>query len=160
MDLSSLFHRDLTRLMNQIEAFPSSEMIWSVLPGITNSAGSLAMHIEGNLREYVGHQIGGTDYLRNRNREFVSADLPKHEILARLEQLRRIIPPILANIPEERMKTRYPEVVLERPLSVEDFLMHLYGHLNWHLGQIDSLRRALTGDGAVRAVGLLPADDA
>jgi len=28
-------------------------------------------------------------------------------------------------------------------------LMHLEGHLNYHLGQIDYLRRVLTGDSAI-----------
>jgi uncharacterized protein DUF1572 len=154
MDFASLFRRDLTRLIDQIKAFPSREMTWAVLPGITNSAGTLALHIEGNLREYVGRQLGDEAYSRNRDQEFVPTSLSTDEIVARLENVRTDISGTLENIPEERMKMQYPEVVLGRPLSVEDFLLHLYGHLNWHLGQIDSLRRALTGDGAIKAAGL------
>ncbi|MBA2683929.1 MAG: DinB family protein [Gemmatimonadaceae bacterium] len=156
MDFASLFHRDLSRLMKQLEAFPSREMIWAVVPGITNSAGTLALHLEGNLREYIGRQLGGEAYARNRVAEFSPAQLETEEIIARLEQLRTLIPHTLEGISDERMKATYPEVVLGVPLSVEDFIAHLYGHLNWHLGQIDSLRRALTGDGAIPAVGLNP----
>ena len=29
------------------------------------------------------------------------------------------------------------------------FVVHLYGHFNYHLGQIDYLRRTLTGQGAL-----------
>jgi hypothetical protein len=28
------------------------------LPEVRNAAGNLALHLEGNLREYVGHQLG------------------------------------------------------------------------------------------------------
>jgi len=41
----------------------------------------------------------------------------------------------------------YPEVVLGAATSTQEFLIHLYGHLNWHLGQIDYLRRILFTDG-------------
>jgi hypothetical protein len=39
--------------------------------------------------------------------------------------------------------------VLGEPLTTRQFVVHLYGHLNYHLGQIDYLRRVLTGDGAL-----------
>ncbi len=154
MNLARLFRRDLSRLINQIKAFPSREMLWAVLPGITNSAGTLVLHLEGNLREYIGRQLGGREYTRDRALEFASAELEIDAIVARLEDVCSLVLRTLENIPSERMQARYPEDVLGTPLSVEDFVVHLYGHLNWHLGQIDSLRRALTGDGAVRAVGL------
>lgn len=32
--------------------------------------------------------------------------------------------------------------------------MHLHGHLNYHLGQIDYLRRVLTGEGAIQLASL------
>jgi hypothetical protein len=32
--------------------------------------------------------------------------------------------------------------------------MHLNGHLNYHLGQIDYLRRVTTGDGAITQAAL------
>ena len=52
------------------------------------------------------------------------------------------------------MEREYPEVVLEKALSTHAFLIHLYGHLNWHLGKIDSLRRALSGGEAIERAGL------
>ncbi|HEV7745417.1 MAG TPA: hypothetical protein VGO56_10515 [Pyrinomonadaceae bacterium] len=41
------------------------------------------------------------------------------------------------------MEKEYPEVVLQAPMTTQEFLIHLYGHLNWHLGQVDYLRRIL-----------------
>ena len=154
MDLPAFYRRDLSRLLQQIEAFQDNDALWRTLPGITNSAGKLVLHIEGNLREYIGRQLGGIPYTRRREQEFALAVLSKEELVARVEGLRDLIPSTLENISTQQMKTAYPEIVLGTSLSTEDFLIHLYGHLNWHLGQIDSLRRALTGSGAISSVGL------
>ena len=69
-DLAFLFSRDLTKLGKQIEAFPNDEALWQTLPGVLNPAGNLALHIEGNLREFVGRQLGKRPYKRNRELEF------------------------------------------------------------------------------------------
>lgn len=153
-DLAALYSRDLSRLIRQIEAFPNDEALWQTLPGITNTAGNLALHLEGNLREYIGRQLGHMAYSRNRPTEFAAKGLGREELVNRIEDLRRSIQSVIASLSAETMEAQYPEVVLEKPLSTNAFLIHLYGHLNWHLGQIDSLRRALTGAGAIKAAGL------
>ncbi len=149
-----LYRRDLSRLMQQVEAFPTDEALWQTLPGITNTAGNLALHLEGNLREYIGRQLGQVPYRRNRPSEFTSKGLGRKELVNRIADLRQSIPTVIASLSSEAMEAQYPEVVLDKPLSTQAFLIHLYGHLNWHLGQIDSLRRALTGAGAIKAAGL------
>ena len=119
-------------------------MLWAVFPGITNSSGTLVVHIEGNLLEFIGCQLGAQVYSRNREMEFAPTSLSADDLLARLASLRHSIPLTLAHIPPERMKMKSPEDVFKTPLSVEDFLTLLYGHLNWDLGQTDILRRAPT----------------
>jgi hypothetical protein len=153
-DLAALFNRDLSRLNQQIEAFPDDETLWRTLPGITNSAANLALHIEGNLKEYIGRQLGKLPYSRKRELEFSSTGIGKAELAARVAELKREIPSIIGELSSEKMAMDYPEVVLERALSTQDFLIHLYGHLNWHLGQIDYVRRIVTGSGALQRTGL------
>lgn len=145
-ELASLFRRDLTRLSKQIEVFPNDERLWQTLPGVTNSAGNLALHIEGNLREYVGRQLGDLPYNRNRELEFSSRGLSRNELGTRLAGLRRSIPTVIEELSPEQMEMEYPEVVLEVATSTQQFLIHLSGHLNWHLGQINYLRRILLND--------------
>ena len=41
-----------------------------------NSFGHLVLHITGNLNYYIGAQLAGTGYVRNRQREFSEKDLP------------------------------------------------------------------------------------
>ena len=145
-DLAFLFSRDLTRLGQQIEAFPNDETLWETLPGVLNPAGNLALHIEGNLLEFVGRQLGKLPYKRNRELEFSLRGISKHEIGRRIAELRLSIPAVIQNLSAEQMEIEYPEVVLEVATTTRQFLIHLYGHLNWHLGQIDSLRRILIAD--------------
>ena len=145
-DLAALFRRDLSRLMQQIEAFPDDETLWQTLPGVSNSAGNLALHLEGNLREYIGRQLGHVPYSRERPLEFSSKGIHKEEISIRLAELRRVIPPIIEGLSPQQMEMEYPEVVLDTAMSTQQFLMHLYGHLNWHLGQIYYLRCAIAAD--------------
>lgn len=148
-DLAPLFRRDLKRLQKQIEAFPTDEMLWEQCPGMTNSAGNLALHIEGNLREYVGRQLGQLPYQRTRDLEFSSKGVTRQELAARISELVETIPAIVGAITAEQLEAEYPQVVLEKPLTTQAFLIHIYGHLNWHLGQVDSLRRVLSGSGAL-----------
>lgn len=153
-DLARIFRRDLSRLTQQIDAFPDDEMLWRRLPGIANAAGNLVLHIEGNLREYIGRLIGGLPYDRVREIEFGTSGLPRNELRARVTELKDTIPLIVGGLSSEQMEIEYSEVVLEIPLSTGAFLIHLHGHLNWHLGQVDYLRRALSGNGAIERAGL------
>jgi hypothetical protein len=153
-DLAPLFRRDLTRMGQQIEAFPNDEALWQTIPGITNAAGNLALHIEGNLREYVGRQLGNLPYKRTRDLEFNSKGISRSELGTRIAELRRSSPDVIEKLSSEQMEMEYPEMVLGVAISTQGFLFSLYGHLNWHLGQIDYLRRALTGDGAIKMAGL------
>ncbi len=153
-NLALLFRRDLSRLIHQIDTFPDDEMLWRQCPGIANSAGNLALHLEGNLREYVGRQIGALPYHRMRELEFSSKNLSRQQLSSRLAELKESIPSIVGALSSKQMESQYPEIVLEIPLSTQEFLVHLYGHLNWHLGQIDYLRRALSGNGALPRAGL------
>ena len=145
-DLAFLFSRDLARLGQQIEAFPNDETLWQTLPGVLNPAGNLVLHIEGNLLEYVGRQLGGLPYRRNRDVEFSSKGVSKDEIGTRIAELKQSIPAIIHDLSPEQMDMEYPEMVLEVVTTTRQFLIHLYGHLNWHLGQIDYLRRILIAD--------------
>lgn len=147
-EFAALFTRDLARLSRQLDAFDDAHL-WQVLPGVTNSAGNLMLHLNGNLRAFIGLQIGGIAYGRDRAREFSAKDVPRAEIAADLAGLATLIPEVLAAVTPARWDELFPEDVLGTPLSNRHFVIHLYGHLNYHVGQIDYLRRVLSGEGAL-----------
>ena len=148
-ELAALFARDLRRLQQELAAFPDTAALWAVGPGVTNAAGSLALHLEGNLREYIGRQLGGHDFTRDRPREFSARGVAQVEIVARIEAVTASIPSVIAQLADHALEATYPEDVLGSPMSTRQFLIHLLGHFNYHLGQIDYLRRLTTGAGAI-----------
>ncbi len=153
-ELAALYARDIARLIQELRAFPDTATLWQTLPGVTNPAGNLALHLEGNLREYIGRQLGKVDYARERPLEFSQKDTDKDELVARLEEVHALVPRVVGGLSEEALATPYPEPFYGSSVSTQQFLIHLNGHLNYHLGQIDYLRRALTGDGAIALTGL------
>lgn len=150
-ELISLFTRDLRRVAQEVLAFPTDASLWQTAPGVTNSAGNLALHLEGNLREYIGRQLGGIAYTRQRPLEFSTTGLTRAEVAARIDAVREAVIPSLASAD---LDATFPENVLGQPLATRHFVLHLLGHLSYHLGQIDYLRRINTGDGAIKLAGL------
>jgi hypothetical protein len=153
-ELAALFSRDLTRLIQELRAFPDTTTIWRTTPGVTNSAGTLALHLEGNLREYVGRQLGQIAYTRQRPLEFSTRGVEQAELIARLETVKEMVPRVIGALTEPQLDADYPEAVLGKPVSARFFLIHLAGHLNYHLGQVDYLRRFVTGTSAIELAGL------
>jgi hypothetical protein len=147
-ELSGLFRRDLIRLTQEIEAFPE-DLLWETRPGIGNSAGNLALHLEGNLRHFIGFVLGSVAYTRQRDLEFSTKGLAKAELLSRIQPLAELISGIVANLDDPAMDAVYPSAVLGPALPTRQFLLSLYGHLSYHKGQIDYLRRLLSGNGAI-----------
>ncbi len=153
-ELAALFRRDLTRLAQEVGAFPDEAMLWAIRPGVANSAGHLTLHLEGNLREYVGRQLGGIPYTRDRPLEFSSPALPAAELMSRVNGVKDSIPGVIETLTSEQLDVVFPEQVLGTPLTTRQFLMHLFGHLSYHLGQVDYLRRLLTEGPSIKFAGL------
>lgn len=152
--LAALFSRDLTRLIQELQAFPSDEILWQRAPGVKNSAGNLVLHLEGNLREFIGRQLGQVAYSRTRDQEFALTGISRDELVLRMEQAKELVAKVVWQLSDSELAATHPERVLEVDVSSHDLLVHLHGHLNFHLGQIDYLRRILTEGSAVAFAGL------
>jgi hypothetical protein len=153
-DLAALFRRDLTRLAQELRAFPDDGPLWVKPPGINNSIGTLVLHLEANLRDYIGLHLGGVPYTRERDREFSETGLSIDDLRARIDSLASTVLEILAGLSEADLGGMYPKKGWSSPVTMAQFLIHLHGHLNYHLGQIDYLRRILTSAGAIDFVQL------
>jgi uncharacterized damage-inducible protein DinB len=65
----------------------SEEQFWQRPFPYGNSFGHLVLHLTGNLSYYIGTEIAGTGYVRERDREFTEANPPsKAEALGKLEE--------------------------------------------------------------------------
>lgn len=141
--LISLFERDLNRVIDELNLYQSESNIWKVEGNISNSAGNLALHLIGNLKTYIGKEIGNFDYVRNRDLEFADKNVPRERIVADLNDTVAIIKDSLKFVSDEELKKDYPLLVLSDRTSTEYFLVHLATHLNYHLGQINYHRRLI-----------------
>lgn len=141
--LRSLYNRDLNKLKAEIEAYQHEENLWKTDKNISNSAGNLCLHLVGNLSHFIGAQLGNTGYVRHRELEFSLKDIPKAELIEKIEATTIIVDSVLSQLPEEDLKKEYPLVVFEDKMTTDFFLIHLVAHLDYHLGQINYHRRLL-----------------
>lgn len=143
--LAAVYARELATLKLEVEAYPSDQDLWRIVPGIANPGGTLALHLAGNLQHFIGAILGGTGYRRDRDAEFGDRSVPRQAILERIEEASRVVPKTVAGLGPEVFDAEYPDPVAGVRLNTGDFLIHLAAHLNYHLGQLDYHRRIVTG---------------
>lgn len=141
--LKTLFTRDLNKLKQEIELYKNEKNIWKIEHDIKNSAGNLCLHLIGNLNTYIGKAIGKIDYVRNREAEFSIKNVPRSELIDKINKTIQVVNLSLSNMDENSLKEEFPVLVFDKKTSVEYMLVHLSTHLSYHLGQINYHRRLL-----------------
>lgn len=142
--LTEVFDRDLGKLNAEIEQFDEADL-WKITDGISNSAGNLCLHLTGNLNHFIGAVLGNSGYVRDRNTEFLSKGVPTQTLLGSIDSTSNVVKNTIAGLSDADLAANYPIEVFGEPMSTGHFLTHLATHLNYHLGQINYLRRFLTG---------------
>ncbi len=142
--LIEFFERDLQRLEEEISLYEREEDIWKVRKEIMNSAGTLCLHLLGNLNHFIGAVLGGTAYIRNRDQEFASVQIPRAMFLNELEKTREVVRKTLGTLSSSDFEETYPLEKHGRIVSTGHMLLHLLSHLNYHLGQINYHRRLIS----------------
>ncbi len=94
------------------------------------------------MQHFLGAVLGGTDYVRNREFEF-SGKVTRRELLDDLDAAIVSVKNTLAGMTDEDVKKDYPIEIYGGTVKTEWFLLHLYSHLSYHLGQINYHRRLL-----------------
>src|SRR2546425_6214314 len=79
--IAAILRRDLGALRREIEAYADERDIWRVAPGISNCAGTLALHLGGNIQFFVGAVLAGAGYVRDRDAELARRGVPRAEVL-------------------------------------------------------------------------------
>jgi hypothetical protein len=138
-----LFVRDLKKLKLEIESYRSEQNIWKIDGNIANTAGNLCLHLVGNLNTYVGKELGGTGYVRNRDLEFSQKDVSQKELIQKVEQTIEVVDQSLAKLTDKALDEEYPLLVYETKSTTGFMLGSLLAHLGYHLGQINYHRRLL-----------------
>jgi len=140
--------RELSLLKRELEAYPAEADIWKELPGITNSAGTLALHLAGNLQHFIGAELGGTGYVRQRDLEFSRRGVSRAELIAELDRAVAAVERTLGSGRSFEWSARSSVVGGKYTVELGDWLIHLVSHLGYHVGQVDYHRRMVTGQAA------------
>jgi hypothetical protein len=139
--LVEFFERDLNKLKEELILFKNEEDLWKIKGDVKNSAGNLFLHLNGNLNHFIGATLGNSGYVRERDKEFSSRNIPREKILSDLEKTISVVMPVLRNLPDDIFEKDYPLEKHDRVVKTDHMLMHLLTHLSYHLGQINYLRR-------------------
>lgn len=138
-----ILHRELDKLQAELTKYEQEEDIWKLYPGIQNSAGNLAIHLLGNLKHYVGAEIGQTGYERDKPSEFQVKGISREEIYAEIEEVKKLTKDILDNLSSEVLEGDFIDRLEDKVYPTELILHHIMAHFTYHLGQINYHRRLL-----------------
>lgn len=139
-----LFEREILALINELTLFNNEELIWKTTPGISNSAGNLSLHIIGNLNHFIGTTLGNTDYIRNRDAEFSSKNIPLDKMIFDLKNTIELIKTVIPKLDSKTLKSDFPLLINNTSYRTDFFIQHLLSHLSYHLGQVNYLRRIIS----------------
>jgi uncharacterized damage-inducible protein DinB len=154
-DLSTLLGRSLSahyeRVRSRVHALVeplSAEQLWRRPFPYGNTVGHLLLHLTGNLSYYIGAQIAGTGYVRDRPREFADASQrPPGDVLRDFHRAVDMVLATLAAQDEAGWQAPYRGVGAEDVPDRLGILVRCAAHADHHLGQIIYLCKELAGAG-------------
>ena len=145
-EIVAVICRELRAVERELNAYQTEEQVWLVPDGLPNSGGTLALHIAGNLRHFIGAVLGGDSYVRDRDAEFAKRGVPRAELIGELRSAEKAVRDVMPRLDPAKWNEPYPLPVLNRRLNTGDFMLHLATHLAYHAGQVDFHRRIVTRD--------------
>ena len=115
----------------------SDEQIWTKPYPYGNSIGNLILHLTGNLSYYIGTEIAGTGYVRNRPLEFAdTVHHPKQELLAKFDVAIATVAAALRNQSEDDWAVAYTAKGFEDCGDRFTAFLRCAAHISHHTGQM------------------------
>jgi hypothetical protein len=139
--LANFYERDIRKLIEEVNLFRNEEGLWRTQGSVKNSSGNLVLHIIGGLNHHIGATLAQTGYVRDRDKEFTRKGVERKALVAQLEALIPMINKTVNALTQEDMDAEYP-IFFDKPNTSTNYvLLQLLLHLNYHLGQVNYLRR-------------------
>jgi uncharacterized damage-inducible protein DinB len=118
----------------------SEEQIWHRAGEASNALGNLALHLAGNVRQWIVHGVGGAADARVRDAEFAArGGHTRGELLARLDAAVREAAEVI-----RRAKLDAPVEVQGYKVPAVEAIFHVVEHFSYHTGQIVFAAKAFT----------------
>ncbi|MCU1298220.1 MAG: hypothetical protein JWO91_2498 [Acidobacteriaceae bacterium] len=138
--LSSGLANRFTLLANKVHdlAAPlTDEEFWRKPFGFGNSFGHLVLHLTGNLNYYIGAQIAGTGYVRDRPREFAETNhFKKEEALRRFDEAVNVAVRAVGVQSDDEWALSYTAAGAQHIENRFDMVLQCVTHLDHHVGQM------------------------
>jgi hypothetical protein len=139
--LANFYERDIRKLIEEVNLFKNEENLWRTQGSVKNASGNLVLHIVGGLNYLIGATLAQTGYVRDRDQEFIRKGVERKILVAQLEELIPMINKTLNALTPEQMEAEFP-IFFDKPKTSTSYvLVQLLAHLNYHLGQVNYLRR-------------------
>ena len=132
---------ELGKLRKEIALYENDADLWEIRGGAPNSAGTLVHHLVGNLKHFVGAEMGQTGYVRDKAKEWGDRNIPKDALLKELDEVIELFKKVLPTIPDEKLFAEKFIKFEGKQLSRGESLSYAFHHLGWHSGMIYSHRR-------------------
>ena len=137
-------YEELAAKVNELSAPLSDEQFWTKPFAFGNSFGHLVLHLTGNLNYYIGAEIAGTGYVRDRDREFTEAARPtKKEVMRRFDDAVAIVLRTARAQMEADWAKAYTAMREEDVDNRFNIFLRCASHLHHHVGQMVYLQKEL-----------------
>jgi len=125
----------------------SDEEFWAKPFAFGNSFGHLVLHLTGNLSYYIGTEVAGSGYVRDREREFTEAAQPaKAQVMGRFAEVVTMVARTAQAQSEEDWPRSYTAMREEDAANRFNIFLRCATHMHLHIGQMIYLQYALLGD--------------
>lgn len=143
-EFSRYFEHMAQRIDRTVRSVPA-DALWRKPFSFGNSIGHLVLHLTGNLNHYIGAVIGGSGYVREREKEFTDPVHPSaDELLGKFHEAVAMVVRTLHSLDAQGLA-----VAVEHNAPITSRLglfLVCVAHMNNHIGQMSYLVHALLPD--------------
>ena len=133
-------YRMLAETVRELDRPLSEDEFWSKPFPFGNSFGHLILHLTGNLNYYIGSEVSGTGYVRDRDREFSEKDRPlKADVMKRFDQAIELVLQTISGQQPDDWSKDYTAAREEDAGNRFNILLRCCTHLHHHIGQMTYL---------------------
>lgn len=140
-DFITFISRGIEAVIAELQQYKTDTDVWLVAGEIKNSAGTLALHLNGSLNHFIGAVMANNGYVRNREAEFADRNIPREKIIASLNNTKTICAEFISKQHPAFFEATFPFTTFGDNRSNHYVLLQMVAHLQYHLGQINYHRR-------------------
>jgi uncharacterized damage-inducible protein DinB len=135
----------LPRMQRALDALPAADL-WLRPHDGALAFGTILLHLEGNVRQWICSGIGGAPDHRNRASEFAAQGGPAGQALVtRLAATVTEACAVIADLDEAALQREYP--IQGNRVTGRWAVYHVVEHFSWHTGQAVWIAKARAGRG-------------